>query len=137
MAKDIIHDIVKRALLKEGWTITDDPYIIEYKEITLYADLGAERPLAAERGDQKIVVEVKSFIGRSAMQDLKVAVGQYVVYFSLLEVVEPERQLYLAVSEQIYRELFLLEAVQIIVRRYQLALLVVNIQQEEVSGWIN
>jgi len=137
MAKDIIHDVVKRALIKEGWTITDDPYVIEYKEITLYADLGAERSLAAERDNQKIVVEVKSFIGRSAMQDLKVAVGQYVVYLSLLEVVEPERQLYLAISEQTYRDLFQLEAVQVIVRRYKLALLVVNIQQEEVIVWTN
>lgn len=137
MAKDIIHEVVKNALIKEGWTITDDPYVIEYKEITLYADLGAERPIAAERNNRKIVVEVKSFIGRSAMQDLKNAVGQYVIYQSLLEVTEPERQLYLAISTQVYRDLFQLEAIRIIVLRHKIALLVVDIRQEEVSEWIN
>ncbi len=24
-AKDIYHDVVKQALIKDGWTITDDP----------------------------------------------------------------------------------------------------------------
>jgi len=47
---DIIHNAVKGALIKDGWTITDDPFIIEYKKTKLYADLGAERPIAAERG---------------------------------------------------------------------------------------
>jgi hypothetical protein len=135
MARDLIHDLVKNALIKDGWTITDDPYVIEYKEITLYADLGAERPIAAERDSEKIVVEVKSFIGRSVMQDLKVAVGQYVVYLSLLEVVEPNRHLYLAISEQIYYDLFQLEAVQIIIQRHHIALVVVNVKREEVVLW--
>jgi hypothetical protein len=29
-AKDIYHDHVKEALEKDGWTITDDPYKLEY-----------------------------------------------------------------------------------------------------------
>jgi hypothetical protein len=43
---DIIHDAVKNALMKDGWTITGDPYVIQYRRTTLYADLGAERPIA-------------------------------------------------------------------------------------------
>jgi len=105
-AKDIIHDAVKNALIKDGWTITDDPYVIEYAEVTLYADLGAEHPIAAERGKQKIVVEVKSFISASFMQDLKEAVGQYVIYLGYLEASEPERKLYMAISEKVYDEYF-------------------------------
>jgi hypothetical protein len=38
---DIIHNAVKNALIKDGWIITDDPYIIEYRKTKLYADLGA------------------------------------------------------------------------------------------------
>jgi len=64
---DIIHNAVKNALIKDGWSITDDPYVIQYREIVLYADLGAERD------GQKLVVEVKSFIGASKIQDLKEA----------------------------------------------------------------
>ena len=62
-AKDAIHDAVKAALIKDGWTITADPYVIDYAGLTLYADLAAERPIAAERAGQKIVVEAKSFGG--------------------------------------------------------------------------
>jgi len=39
---DIIHDAVRNALIKDGWVITYDPYIIQYRKTTLYADLGAE-----------------------------------------------------------------------------------------------
>ena len=56
---------------------TADPYIIEYEDVTLFADLGAERPLAAERAGRKIVVEVKSFLSPSPIHDLKSALGQY------------------------------------------------------------
>ena len=66
---DIIHNAVKNALIKDGWVITDDPYIIQYRKTTLYADLGAERPIAVERNGIKLVVEVKSFIGASKIQD--------------------------------------------------------------------
>ena len=77
---DIIHNSVRNALIKDGLVITDDPYVIQYRKTTLYADLGAEQPMAAERYGQKLVVEVKSFIGASKIQDLKEALGQYDIY---------------------------------------------------------
>ena len=58
---DVYHEPVKRALTKDGWTITDDPYVITYKGLRLYAELGAEKPIAAQKLEQKIVVEVKVF----------------------------------------------------------------------------
>lgn len=64
-AKDIYHNAVKSALVKDGWIITADPYRILYEDAELYADLAAERPIAAERDAQRIVVEIKSFVGRS------------------------------------------------------------------------
>ncbi|MFN7527862.1 MAG: element excision factor XisH family protein, partial [Dolichospermum sp.] len=48
-AKDIYHDVVKNALIKDGWTITADPYYIIYGKLRLVADLGAERPLSAQK----------------------------------------------------------------------------------------
>lgn len=45
---DLIHNAVKNALIKDGWLITDDPYVIQYRRTVLYADLGAERPIAVE-----------------------------------------------------------------------------------------
>ena len=43
MAKDIIHNAVKNALIKDGWTITDDPLTLTYEDATVFVDLGAER----------------------------------------------------------------------------------------------
>ena len=134
---DIIHDAVKNALIKDGWTITHDPFIIEFKELTLYADLAAERPIAAEREGRKIVVEVKSFIGASKLQDLKISLGQYEIYLSLLEITDPERKLFVAISETVYDEFFTLEAVQVIVTRIHVPLIVVNLGTEEIAKWIN
>jgi hypothetical protein len=44
--KDAIHDAVRNALIKDGWTITKDPLFLEYGEEDMYVDLGAERLLA-------------------------------------------------------------------------------------------
>jgi hypothetical protein len=90
MARDIIHGEVKNALIKDGWTITDDPYTLKYEEVEVYTDLAAERTIAAEREGHKIAVEVKSFIGRSPIHDLEIALGQYDIYRSFLELVEPD-----------------------------------------------
>ena len=65
-AKDIFHDAVKHALEKDGWKITHDPLFLSFGGVDMYIDLGAERILAAERDDEKIAVEIKSFIGPSA-----------------------------------------------------------------------
>jgi hypothetical protein len=45
-AKDFYHNPVRNALIKDGWTITDDPLIIKRGEGSTYADLGAEEHLA-------------------------------------------------------------------------------------------
>jgi hypothetical protein len=137
MARDFIHEAVKRALVKDGWTVTDDPLHIKYKDLELQADLGAERPIAAVKAGRKIAVEIKSFVGRSLISELYTALEQYVVYLDLLQETEPDRKLYLAVSDLVFNDFFQLEAVQLIVAREQLAMLVVNTATEEVTQWIN
>ena len=77
-AKDIFHVPFVQALTKAGWTITDDPLIIPFGKRDLLVDIGAERLVAAERNGERIAVEIKSFISRSAVQDLKEALGQFV-----------------------------------------------------------
>ncbi len=133
---DLIHNAVKAALIKDGWLVTDDPYVIEYGRTKLYADLGAELPLAAERGGEKIVVEVKSFIGTSKIQDLKEALGQYDIYNYLLEEIAPERRLYVAVSSGVYQTFFLQDIIQLILRKHQLPLIIVDLETEAITQWI-
>jgi hypothetical protein len=65
-AKDIFHDLVKQALQNEGWSITHDPFKIMLGRRRGYIDLGAEKEvIAAQKGNEKIAVEIKSFIGHS------------------------------------------------------------------------
>ncbi|MFP4437371.1 MAG: element excision factor XisH family protein [Chloroflexaceae bacterium] len=135
-AIDKIHNAVRNALIKDGWTITHDPYVIRFEEVTLFADLAAERTLAVEREGRKIVVEIKSFGGASPIQDLKVMLGQYDLYRGFLEIIDPNRQLYLAISETSYQNLFSQRAIQMIMQRYQLPLIIVRLTTEEIIAWI-
>ncbi|WP_256871720.1 element excision factor XisH family protein [Nostoc sp. TCL26-01] len=81
----------------------------------MFVDLGAERLLAAERGTEKIAVEVKSFTRPSDMKDLEEAVGQFVLYARLLKRYYPEHKLYLAVTERIRQTVFEEEAGQTLI----------------------
>jgi hypothetical protein len=136
MAKDIIHNPVKKAIEKGGWTITNDQYTVQYAEFIMYADLAAERLIAAQRGKEKIAVEIKSFISRSAVQDVRDALGQYIMYRTYLTRIESDRKLYLAISTKTYHDVFSLKAVQLLVQQFTIAIIVVNIEQEEVVAWI-
>jgi len=75
-AKDLYHEAVCAALIKDGWTTTHDPLTLRYHKRDIYIDLGAERLLAAEKDSQKIAIEIKSFIANSALAALEEAVGQ-------------------------------------------------------------
>lgn len=137
MAKDKFHDVVKNALIKEGWTITNDPLFIQFGGVDLYVDLGAEKMLAAQKDNEKIAVEIKSFLGDSTISDFHQALGQLLNYRLILRRQEPERILYLAVPFDIYESFFKLEFTQIDIIDYQLKIIVYNIDKEVISQWIN
>jgi XisH protein len=61
MARDLFHENVKIALEKEGWTITNDPLSFKIGNVSVQIYLGAERLIAAERGNEKIAIEIKTF----------------------------------------------------------------------------
>ncbi len=105
-AKDIYHDTAKNALMKDGWTITHDPLVLRWGTTDVYVDLGAEQLLAAEKAERRIAVEVKSFVGRSAVEDLEKALGQYILYHDIMAKREPDRTLYLAVHEEAFLGIF-------------------------------
>ncbi|WP_315861646.1 element excision factor XisH family protein [[Limnothrix rosea] IAM M-220] len=73
MAKDLFHDAVKAALIKDGWKITSDPLTIRIERIKLEIDLAAEKILVAEKDNKKIAVEIKSFINPFTINDFHTA----------------------------------------------------------------
>jgi hypothetical protein len=134
--KDVIHEMVKEAIIKDGWKITHDPYTIAYKDEHVYADLAAERVIAAERQGDKIVVEIKSFVGPSTIQDFKGALGQYRLYLFLLAETAPEYKLYLAISDVVYKTDFQREMIQLVIKQDKIPLIVVDINTKEIVKWI-
>jgi hypothetical protein len=135
-ARDRYHDHVKSALIKEGWTITHDPLRLRWGLKDMYVDLGAAQLLAAEKDTRKIAVEVKSFVGLSEMDDLEKAIGQYVVYYDVMLKVEPERELYLAVNEETFVNLFEEPIGKLLLDNRRVRLLVFDPQTEVIRQWI-
>lgn len=137
-AKNIYHGAVVHALTADGWTITHDPLTIAYGGKDLFVDLGAERlTVAAEKGGEKIAVEVQSFLNLSPVRDLQEAVGQYDIYRTVLAEMGSDRTLYLAVPRRVYDTLLTEPFGQLIVSRLRLHLLVFDPQQEKILRWIN
>ena len=135
-AKDRFHNVVKSALIQDGWTITHDPLPIDYGDVQMQIDLGAERLVAAERGDEKIAVEVKSFIAPSTISEFHTALGQFLNYRSALRANEPERIPYLAVPLETYEEFFRLRFIHEVTQEHRLNLLIYNVKQEAIAQWI-
>ena len=135
-AKDIFHEAVKRGLEKDQWQISSDPLELEWEEVKVKIDLAAERLIAAERGEERIAVEIKSFIGASAISDFHTALGQFLNYKIMIEVKAPDCQLYLAVPLEAYQTFFQSRFAQIAIERHQLKLIVYNPIAEEIVTWI-
>lgn len=133
---DIYHNTVKRALEKENWIITHDQFTLQIGKKRLFADLGAKHLVGAENGNKKIVVEVKSFIGKSEVDDLEKAVGQYVVYQQIINKNEPDYILYLAVTTKVFNSIFEVEIGQLLLDNKIVRLIVFNPFDEVITRWI-
>ena len=134
-AKDIYHDTVKNALIKDGWTITHDPFRLRWGNDLLYVDLGAERLLTATKKDLKIAVEVKSFASPSNIAALENALGQYILYQNIIEELEPDRTLYLAVHEEVFLTVFEESLGQMLIRKNHLKLVIFSRTEEVIVKW--
>ena len=134
-AKDIYHDDVRGALIKDGWTITDDPFRLRWGKKDYYVDLGAEQVIAAEMAGRRIAVEIKSFIGPSIVDDMEKALGQYLIYRSILTRRQPGRELFLAVPRSIAK-LFDEPLGQLLLEDYQLRVVVFHAKKKEIIRWL-
>jgi hypothetical protein len=134
-AKDIFHDIVKAALQREQWIITHDPLRFKFGDVNFQIDLGAERLIAAERGEEKIAVEIKSFLNPSAITDFYAALGQFLSYRLALIDREPDRILYMAVPLETYQTFFQLDFTQTAIEAYQILLIVYDPNNEVIVEW--
>jgi hypothetical protein len=134
--RDIYHNQVRHALEKEGWTITHDPMRFRWKGRTLWPDLGIEKVIAAERGTEKIAVEIKSFTNAALLVDFYEALGQYDIYKAALSELDEERMVILAVSQEAYASFISTEFAQTILLMKSIPILVYDIESETIVKWI-
>ncbi len=136
MAKDLYHNAVREALIKDGWTITDDPLtLLSREEGGLHTDLGAEKLITAERELTKIAVEVKSFVNPSIIHDFLRATGQYQGYKIVMRKKNIERIMYLAMPFYIYERLAELQFFNDIIEELTIKLILFNPQSKTIASW--
>ena len=136
MARDFYHFQAKRAIEKDGWTVTDDPLDLTIGEVELSADLGAERLIAAERDNEKIAIEIKSFVSQSPVSEFHKAVGQYENYRLSLEELDPLRKIWLAIPDDAWNDFFQRPFIQKAILRYQIEFIIFDPYTEEIIQWI-
>lgn len=136
--RDDLHYPMRRALEKEGWTITADPLQLRFEEIQLKADIGAELPFGAEKDGWKIAVEVKDFDSASLVSELEKMIGQMQLYQWALDEQEPDRDLFLVVSFEMYDWQYRKRrsAFRAIVERNKINLIVFDEIEEVIQKWI-
>ena len=133
--KDKYHEQVKRALIKDGLTITHDPYKVKWGSPTFQVDLGAEKLLAAEKGTKKIAVEVKSFINPSFFTAFYEAVGKFSSYQEAIENREPDRELFVGVPRKIFDSYFEELVVKAVVKKSNMHLVIYDPEEEIIVQW--
>ncbi len=134
-ARDLFHQAVRTALEKQQWLITHDPLELQFEGSKVKIDLGAERLIAAEKGEERIAVEIKSFASNSAVSEFHTALGQFLNYQIMLEETESQRVLYLAVPEETYVSFFQTRLARIAVERHKVKMIVYNPVKEVIVKW--
>ncbi len=135
-ARDLYHSVVRQALENDGWTITHDPYNLQYEDVNLAVDLGAEKLIAAEKENRKIAIEVKSFLAKSTIYAFHEALGQYINYKRILEWTGKKRTLYLAIPNDIYNKFFVKPFASRIIKEEKINLIVFNPEENHINKWI-
>jgi hypothetical protein len=124
MARDKIHEVVKKAVENDGWEITDDPLILLFEDDSIAIDLAAEKIIIAEKGTKKIAIEIKTFDQPSLIYEFHKAIGQYFNYQT-------------AIPETILNKLLQNHIIKKSIERIKMKLIVVNLETSKIVEWIN
>ncbi len=91
----------------------------------------------AEKAEEKIAVEIKSFLNPSEISDFQEALGQFNIYKVALAEQDPDRTLYLAAPDWTYAEFFEDIFVEKIREIYQVQLILLDPKTSEITAWKN
>jgi ferric iron reductase protein FhuF len=113
-----------------------DPYILKTEGVNFPIDLGAEKLIAAEKENEKIVVEIKSFLSESVPNEFHTALGQYLDYELGLEDQEPDRLIFLAMPDKIHQKIQKIPLLQKALNRYNVKTIIFDPISETIKQWL-
>jgi hypothetical protein len=129
-AKDKFHDVVLLALQKDGWAIDEEQVELVLDRRILWIDL------RAVKDDISILVEIKSFLSPSPVEDLAQAIGKYALYSVILKAKKSDEALYLAVPNTAYIGILNERLGKLVIKNLRIKYLVFDVEQEIVIEWI-
>ncbi len=133
-AFDVCHDQIVSALQKEGWQVDHRQMQLKLGERAIFIDVRATRSVNGS-SQQILLVEIKCFADRdSTTRELYTAIGQYVIYRAMLYERKIATPLYLAVPDDVYRDIFD-TTVQRAITDTQIKLVIVNLESEVITVW--
>lgn len=133
-AKDKYHDVVVRALKKDGWTIEAEQIRINLEDRRFWVDMRAAR----KQEFAVIIIEVKGFESKGSIVDyLYSAVGQYLLYREIVsEVYGSNLAVYMAVPVAAYLGILTEKIGRIAIEKLGIRFFVFNPDLEEIVEWI-
>jgi XisH protein len=134
--RDIFHEVVVASLVKEGWQVIDDPLRIVAGGVGLFIDITAEPIITFGRDDEKVAIEIKSFLIQSQITTFYEAIGKYITYRKALLMNKLDMDLYLAVPKKSYDTIFQKELVRELVKEYNVNIIVYNSTNQTIVSWI-
>lgn len=131
-AKDAHHNIVVNALKKDGWDVTGEQVRLIIADRWMWIDIQADKI------DEKlsVLIEVKGFENISSpIAYLHSVVGQYMVYRVVLDYLEWEHPLYLAVPDHAFNDILSEEIAIEVIKRVSMKILIFSVEREEIIQW--
>jgi hypothetical protein len=131
---DECHEQVVRALKKEDWQVNKSRRISS-PERDIFIDIRAEKQRNGTRL-QILLAEVKCFPETAVFSsEFYAAIGQYLFYQVVLEGIHDKTPLYLVMPYHIYQTEFD-ATIQRVITKYQVKMIIVNLETEEIVKWI-
>lgn len=130
-AKDKIHDLVVRALGKEGWRVEDEQIPLVLPTRILYLDLLISHP----ESQRILYVEIKTFDSQSPVMALAPTLGKQLIYTQALALLKSQIPLMFAIPDTSFRGIFGETWLKPVLTRINMHLIGISIAKEEVVGW--
>ena len=90
----------------------------------------------AEKGNDKIAVEIKSFLGKSIIAETQDAIGQFIMYREVLSDFETDRTLFLAIEKEVFESGFSENLRNLVLERLKIKVLIFDAGNEEITKWL-